>query len=211
MKDFNFFTCHSLKSICSRNLKHRTFWALTTNSSCCWPKTAETCVLSTSMDAGGWRTKELLHLLKMVCSAKSELGKWKNIRDCKRFNFRGTGCTDKSLYRLAQHCPDIEWIAHSDFSGRPKFSEKALQCLRESCKSIYLCFNNQNFQAFNVLFANLTNICKSPVWCKSFAYFSGKFLQHTSAWKSIFSCVNKFVKTQSFTVKTERKYQYDKQ
>ncbi|KAI6183931.1 hypothetical protein M3Y97_00541800 [Aphelenchoides bicaudatus] len=46
---------------------------------------------------------------------------------------RGTGCTDKSLYRLAQHCPEIEWVAHSDFSGRPKFSEKALQCLRESC------------------------------------------------------------------------------
>jgi hypothetical protein len=52
---------------------------------------------------------------------------------------RGTGCTDKSIYRLAQYCPDIEWVAHLDFSGRPKFSERALQTLRESCVQRVIC------------------------------------------------------------------------
>uniref|UniRef100_A0AC34QST3 Uncharacterized protein n=1 Tax=Panagrolaimus sp. JU765 TaxID=591449 RepID=A0AC34QST3_9BILA len=46
---------------------------------------------------------------------------------------RGTGCTDKSIYNLAQYCPDMEWIAHADFSGKPKFSDEALAVLRNSC------------------------------------------------------------------------------
>ncbi|CAD6195274.1 unnamed protein product [Caenorhabditis auriculariae] len=46
---------------------------------------------------------------------------------------RGTSCTDKSIYILAQFCPDLEWISYADYSGRPKFSDAALQCLRDSC------------------------------------------------------------------------------
>ncbi|CAD5216604.1 unnamed protein product [Bursaphelenchus xylophilus] len=52
---------------------------------------------------------------------------------------RGTGCTDKFLYRLAEHCPQMEWIAHADFSGRPRFSQKALQFLRDTCIQRVIC------------------------------------------------------------------------
>jgi len=52
---------------------------------------------------------------------------------------RGTGCTDKSIYNLAQFCPDMEWIAHADFSGKPKFSDEALTCLRNACVQRVIC------------------------------------------------------------------------
>uniref|UniRef100_A0A1I8BSH5 F-box domain-containing protein n=1 Tax=Meloidogyne hapla TaxID=6305 RepID=A0A1I8BSH5_MELHA len=52
---------------------------------------------------------------------------------------RGTSCTDKSLYSLAQFCPALEWIAHADFSGRPKFSDQALKCLRDACIQRVIC------------------------------------------------------------------------
>ncbi|CAI5441539.1 unnamed protein product [Caenorhabditis angaria] len=52
---------------------------------------------------------------------------------------RGTACTDKSIYILAQFCPDLEWISYADYSGRPKFSDAALQCLRDSCIQRVIC------------------------------------------------------------------------
>ncbi|KAI6242671.1 hypothetical protein M3Y99_00172300 [Aphelenchoides fujianensis] len=52
---------------------------------------------------------------------------------------RGTGCTDKSIYRLAQSCPAFEWLSHRDFSGRPSFSETALQHLRNACIQRVIC------------------------------------------------------------------------
>ncbi|EFO96504.1 hypothetical protein GCK72_004286 [Caenorhabditis remanei] len=52
---------------------------------------------------------------------------------------RGTACTDKSIYTLAQFCPELEWISYADYSGRPKFSDAALQCLRDSCIQKVIC------------------------------------------------------------------------
>ncbi|CAD5212341.1 unnamed protein product [Bursaphelenchus okinawaensis] len=52
---------------------------------------------------------------------------------------RGTGCTDTFIYRLAAHCPQMEWIAHADFSGRPRFSQQALQFLRDTCIQRVIC------------------------------------------------------------------------
>ncbi|VDL84208.1 unnamed protein product [Nippostrongylus brasiliensis] len=52
---------------------------------------------------------------------------------------RGTACTDKSIYTLAQFCPDLEWISYADYSGRPKFTDKALQFLRDSCIQKVIC------------------------------------------------------------------------
>uniref|UniRef100_A0A914GWJ4 Large ribosomal subunit protein bL19m n=1 Tax=Globodera rostochiensis TaxID=31243 RepID=A0A914GWJ4_GLORO len=62
-------------------------------------------------------------------------------RNCKlrEVRIRGTSCTDKSIYALAQFCPTLEWIAHADFSGRPKFSDQALKCLRDSCIQRVIC------------------------------------------------------------------------
>ncbi|EJW86212.1 hypothetical protein WUBG_02879 [Wuchereria bancrofti] len=57
----------------------------------------------------------------------------------KEVRIRATSCTDKSIYLLAQFCPDLEWISHADFSGRPKFSDKALQCLKDSCVQRVIC------------------------------------------------------------------------
>ncbi|KAI6194504.1 hypothetical protein M3Y96_01132000 [Aphelenchoides besseyi] len=52
---------------------------------------------------------------------------------------RGTACTDKSIYHLARSCPSFEWLSHRDFSGRPNFSEHALQYLRNSCIQRVIC------------------------------------------------------------------------
>ncbi|CEF60377.1 Leucine-rich repeat, cysteine-containing subtype-containing protein [Strongyloides ratti] len=62
-------------------------------------------------------------------------------RNCKltEVRIRATSCTDKSIYLLAQFCPEIEWIAYSDYSGRPKFSDKALQCLKNACVQRVIC------------------------------------------------------------------------
>ncbi|VDK41863.1 unnamed protein product [Anisakis simplex] len=62
-------------------------------------------------------------------------------RSCslKEVRIRATSCTDESIYLLAQFCPDLEWISHADFSGRPKFSDQALQCLRDSCVQRVIC------------------------------------------------------------------------
>uniref|UniRef100_A0A7E4UYY7 F-box domain-containing protein n=1 Tax=Panagrellus redivivus TaxID=6233 RepID=A0A7E4UYY7_PANRE len=57
----------------------------------------------------------------------------------KEVRIRGTGCSDTSIYNLAQFCPELEWIAHADFSGRPKFSDEALTCLRNSCVQRVIC------------------------------------------------------------------------
>ncbi|MCP9261668.1 hypothetical protein DINM_005007 [Dirofilaria immitis] len=57
----------------------------------------------------------------------------------KEVRIRATSCTDKSIYLLAQFCPDLEWISYADFSGRPKFSDKALQCLKDSCVQRVIC------------------------------------------------------------------------
>ncbi|MFH4974216.1 hypothetical protein AB6A40_000925 [Gnathostoma spinigerum] len=57
----------------------------------------------------------------------------------KEVRIRATSCTDKSIYILAQFCPHLEWISHADFSGRPKFSNEALQCLRDSCIQRVIC------------------------------------------------------------------------
>uniref|UniRef100_A0A0N4ZB78 F-box domain-containing protein n=1 Tax=Parastrongyloides trichosuri TaxID=131310 RepID=A0A0N4ZB78_PARTI len=62
-------------------------------------------------------------------------------KNCKltEVRIRATSCTDKSIYLLAQFCPGIEWIAYSDYSGRPKFSDKALQWLKNSCVQRVIC------------------------------------------------------------------------
>ncbi|KAK0412192.1 hypothetical protein QR680_006082 [Steinernema hermaphroditum] len=57
----------------------------------------------------------------------------------KEVRIRATACTDKSIYSLAQFCPEMEWISHADFSGRPKFSDEALQHLRDSCIKRVIC------------------------------------------------------------------------
>lgn len=70
-----------------------------------------------------------------------ECGLW-FFRNCnlREIRIRGTGCTDKSLYSLAQFCPEMQWIAHADFSGRPKFSSEALQFLRNACIQRVICW-----------------------------------------------------------------------
>ncbi|TKR87638.1 hypothetical protein L596_012007 [Steinernema carpocapsae] len=57
----------------------------------------------------------------------------------KEVRIRATACTDKSVYSLAQYCPEMEWISHADFSGRPKFTDEALQHLRNSCIRRVIC------------------------------------------------------------------------
>ena len=66
---------------------------------------------------------------------------------------RGTSCTDKSLYMLGQFCPQLEWISYADYSGlilnkffqnyptlgKPKFTEPALQYLRDNCIQKVIC------------------------------------------------------------------------
>ncbi|VDM70274.1 unnamed protein product, partial [Strongylus vulgaris] len=41
------------------------------------------------------------------------------LRRCplREVRIRGTACTDKSIYILAQFCPDLEWISYADYSG----------------------------------------------------------------------------------------------
>uniref|UniRef100_A0A0N5AJB2 F-box/LRR-repeat protein 7 n=1 Tax=Syphacia muris TaxID=451379 RepID=A0A0N5AJB2_9BILA len=75
------------------------------------------------------------------CKFVSDKGLAALARSCclKEVRIRATSCTDKSIYILAQFCPDLEWISHADFSGRPKFSDKALQCLRDSCIQRVIC------------------------------------------------------------------------
>uniref|UniRef100_A0AC35U5I1 F-box domain-containing protein n=1 Tax=Rhabditophanes sp. KR3021 TaxID=114890 RepID=A0AC35U5I1_9BILA len=62
-------------------------------------------------------------------------------RNCQltEVRIRATSCTDKCIYLLAQFCPGIEWIAYSDFSGKPKFSDKALQKLKDACIQRVIC------------------------------------------------------------------------
>jgi hypothetical protein len=62
-------------------------------------------------------------------------------RNCrlKEVRIRGTACTDLSLRVLAQHCPDIEWVSYADYSGKPKFTEGALQSLKDSCMQRVIC------------------------------------------------------------------------
>ncbi|VDD94336.1 unnamed protein product [Enterobius vermicularis] len=75
------------------------------------------------------------------CKFVSDKGLAALARSCclKEVRIRATSCTDKSIYILAQFCPDLEWISHADFSGRPKFSDQALQCLRDSCIQRVIC------------------------------------------------------------------------
>ncbi|CAK5082586.1 unnamed protein product [Meloidogyne enterolobii] len=94
--------------------------------------------------------------LKITYRALFSIGRWVNFNGCKwvtdkglaglarnkrlrEVRIRGTSCTDKSLYSLAQFCPALEWIAHADFSGRPKFSDQALKCLRDACIQRVIC------------------------------------------------------------------------
>ncbi|VDN52637.1 unnamed protein product [Dracunculus medinensis] len=75
------------------------------------------------------------------CRFVSDKGLASLARKCslKEVRIRGTSCTDKSIYLLAQFCPELEWISHADFSGRPKFSDQALQCLKDSCTYRVIC------------------------------------------------------------------------
>lgn len=57
----------------------------------------------------------------------------------REIRIRATGVTDKCVYTLAQCCPDLEWIAHADYTGKPKFSQAALQRLKDSCNSRVIC------------------------------------------------------------------------
>jgi len=52
---------------------------------------------------------------------------------------RATACTDASLLALASFCPEIEWIAHADLTGRPKFTEQALKSLKNGCIQRVIC------------------------------------------------------------------------
>ncbi len=75
------------------------------------------------------------------CKWVSDKGMSAMARRCplREVRVRGTGVTDKCVYILAQFCPDLEWIAHADYSGRPKFSDDALQCLRNACVNRVIC------------------------------------------------------------------------
>ena len=58
------------------------------------------------------------------CRYVSDKGLAHLARRCplKEVRIRGTACTDKSLYLLAQFCPELEWISHADFSGELKLN-----------------------------------------------------------------------------------------
>ncbi|KAK6019705.1 hypothetical protein OSTOST_14652 [Ostertagia ostertagi] len=75
------------------------------------------------------------------CRWVSDKGMAALARRCplREVRIRGTACTDKSIYTLAQFCPDLEWISYADYSGRPKFTDKALQFLRDSCIQKVIC------------------------------------------------------------------------
>uniref|UniRef100_A0A915JT01 Uncharacterized protein n=1 Tax=Romanomermis culicivorax TaxID=13658 RepID=A0A915JT01_ROMCU len=62
-------------------------------------------------------------------------------RSCplRELRLRSTAVTDKCVYVLAQCCPQLEWIAHADYSGRPKFSQTALQALKDNCCQRVIC------------------------------------------------------------------------
>lgn len=57
----------------------------------------------------------------------------------KEIRVRATSVTDKCVYVLAQCCPNLEWVAHADYTGKPKFSEDALQKLKDSCIQRVIC------------------------------------------------------------------------
>ncbi|KAE9416865.1 hypothetical protein Angca_006572 [Angiostrongylus cantonensis] len=75
------------------------------------------------------------------CRWVSDKGMAALARRCplREVRIRGTACTDKSIYTLAQFCPDLEWISYADYSGRPKFTDKALQFLRDACIQKVIC------------------------------------------------------------------------
>ncbi|RCN34159.1 hypothetical protein ANCCAN_20001 [Ancylostoma caninum] len=75
------------------------------------------------------------------CRWVSDKGMAALARRCplREVRIRGTACTDQSIYTLAQFCPDLEWISYADYSGRPKFTDKALQFLRDSCIQKVIC------------------------------------------------------------------------
>ncbi|KHJ75534.1 hypothetical protein OESDEN_24850, partial [Oesophagostomum dentatum] len=53
------------------------------------------------------------------CRWVSDKGMAALARRCplREVRIRGTACTDKSIYILAQFCPDLEWISYADYSG----------------------------------------------------------------------------------------------
>ncbi|KAI1704549.1 F-box/LRR-repeat protein 4 [Ditylenchus destructor] len=75
------------------------------------------------------------------CKFVTDKGMAALARNCllKEVRIRGTACTDKSIYVISQFCGEIEWIAHTDFSGRPKISDKALKSLRDACIQRVIC------------------------------------------------------------------------
>uniref|UniRef100_A0A914X9B8 F-box/LRR-repeat protein 15-like leucin rich repeat domain-containing protein n=1 Tax=Plectus sambesii TaxID=2011161 RepID=A0A914X9B8_9BILA len=89
---------------------------------------ADTCPNLRSVNFNGcpWVTDKGMSMLARRCPLRE-------------VRIRATAVTDKAVYVLAQFCPDLEWIAHADFSGRPKFSDAALQCLRASCVKRVIC------------------------------------------------------------------------
>lgn len=75
------------------------------------------------------------------CQFVSDKGVCAIARNCplREIRLRATTVTDKCVYVLAQYCPELEWIAHADYKGKPKFSENALQALRDNCVQRVIC------------------------------------------------------------------------
>lgn len=89
----------------------------------------------------GGNCKQLRSLNINGCKLVTDKGLAVLARRCplREVRIRGTACTDKSIYTLAQFCPELEWVSYKDYSGRPKFSDAALQCLRDSCIQKVIC------------------------------------------------------------------------
>lgn len=75
------------------------------------------------------------------CQFVTDKGVCALARSCplKEIRIRATTVTDKCVYVLAQCCPELEWVAHADYTGKPKFSENALQTLRDNCIQRVIC------------------------------------------------------------------------
>ncbi|CAJ0564504.1 unnamed protein product, partial [Mesorhabditis spiculigera] len=75
------------------------------------------------------------------CRYVSDKGLTKMARMCplKEVRIRGTGCTDRSLQVLSEWCPQLEWISYADYTGRPRFTEEAINKLKAACINKLIC------------------------------------------------------------------------
>ncbi|CAJ0921854.1 unnamed protein product, partial [Mesorhabditis belari] len=75
------------------------------------------------------------------CRYVTDKGLTRMARRCplREVRIRGTACTDRSLQVLADWCPQLEWISYADYSGRPRFTQEAIDRLKEACINKLIC------------------------------------------------------------------------